>query len=52
MQMKMGMNMMQHQQDDAQAQIPNQIPMQQQQQPAKKQVPEQQNFGYGMQMPQ
>ena len=52
MQMQMGMNMMQHQQTAAQAQVPTQTPWYQQLQPAQQYIPQQQNFGYGMQMPQ
>ena len=52
MQMQMGMNMMQQKQAAAQAQVPTQTPWHQQQKPAQQNIPQQQNFGYGMQMPQ
>ena len=52
MQMQMGMNMMQQQQAAAQSQVPTQTPWHQQQQPAQQHMPQQHNFGYGVQMPQ
>ena len=52
MQMQMGISMMQQQQAAVQAQVPNQIPWHQQHQPAHQNIPQQQNFGYGVQMPQ